>query len=177
MTWLFPITKALETYSNGSFFHHRRRDKVSFFWKIQLNSEHYFSFDCFSDESFSYQLKQSRKGEIYPFLDDSTTILSLDPKHYIELWWCPMQAFGGGSCSLHLLKAQVGSACRVPPASATIFYFQLFSAVSSQCACWPLAASSAFWVLGSQSTDILKVNKSMCRICIKQATLELCHLL
>lgn len=82
---MFPITKALEIYNNGSFFHHSRRDKVSFFWKIQLTSEHYFNFDCFSDESFSYQLKQSRAGEIHPFLDDSATVLLLDPKHCIEL--------------------------------------------------------------------------------------------
>lgn len=44
----------------------------------------FFSFDCFSDESFSYQLKQSVAGIIEPLLDDSATVL-LDPEHCNEL--------------------------------------------------------------------------------------------
>lgn len=44
----------------------------------------FFSFDCFCDESFSYQLKQRIAGIIKAFLDDSAVAL-LEHKHCVQL--------------------------------------------------------------------------------------------
>lgn len=50
------MMKVLEAYSNGSFFHPWRRDKVSVSRKFSEVQSAFLSFDYFNDESFSYQL-------------------------------------------------------------------------------------------------------------------------